>query len=62
MLGICFMALIKEGTLVAAWKRGGYCAVSMSPSSEFVYFGRESADTIDVCGVYKNVISWPDSG
>jgi hypothetical protein len=32
---------MNAGTLVAAWKRGGYCCVKRSPSSGLPYLGRE---------------------
>src|ERR1044071_8761049 len=62
MLVRCFTALMKDGTLLAAWKRGGYCWVRMSPSSELPYFGLVRADAMDVWGLYRNKISCPVEG
>ena len=62
MLGISLKALMKDGTLVAAWKSGGYCSVRRSPSSELAYLGLVRTDAIDVWGVYRKFISFPVSG
>ena len=42
---------MKAGTLVAAWKIGGYCWVRTSHSSGEPYLGRCTTEAVEVCGV-----------
>lgn len=56
------MAWMKLGTFVAAWNRGGYCWVNISPSSVLEYLGRLLLVVLVVRGLYKKVISSPVLG
>ena len=53
---------MKAGTLVAAWKIGGYCCVRTSHNSGEPYFGRCTTEAVEVCGVYKKLTSRPVMG
>lgn len=62
-LGIFSIAAMKAATFVAAWKIGGYCCVSNSPSSGDPYLGLEQeVGVVLVLGVYKKPTSWPVIG
>jgi hypothetical protein len=47
-LGMRDTALMNAGTLVAAWKSGGYCRVRTSPNSGEPYLGRWMTEATEV--------------